>query len=134
MKKFFAVLGVLIICDSAHAVTLKCSNFEVSSAYDSNGMIVVDILEANCTTSQDAFYNLRIEGFGGTIRYDRDYLKISCPFVTDPRGDYLGVKVSASAIFGGGVGAYLGDGGICMLGGVSLGLGASGTLGMMSIR
>jgi hypothetical protein len=134
MKKFFTVLGVMLICSTAHAVTLKCSNFQGNFGYDSNGLIIADILEADCKTNSDSFYNLRIEGFGGTIRYDRDYLKISCPFVNDPRGDYLGVKVSASAIFGGGVGAYLGDGGICMLGGVSLGLGASGTLGMMSIR
>ena len=134
MKKIFAISCALVICFSAHGATLKCSNFEGSFDYDSSGLIIADILEADCTTDKGATYSLRIEGFGGTIRYDRDFIKISCPFVNDPRGNYLGVKVSASAIFGGGVGAYLGDGGICMLGGVSLGLGASGTLGAMTIR
>jgi hypothetical protein len=132
MKSLILALS-LILAAPSYAVSLMCENF-TSEGYDeaSHGIVITDIVELKCDSSQGDSFDVLIEGFGGALRFDRDAVTINCPIVKNPAGTYVGTKVSATGFFGVSVGVYVGPG-VCFLGGLTMGLGASATLGTMTI-
>ena len=111
-----------------------------SDAGGSVGAVVMDRMAALCQ-SNGQLYSFVYEGGGVALHYDNAYFTLSCPLIFKRRFDkengayFFGEKVSLQAGAGVTEGVFLNHAlGTCILSGLTIGGGASVSLGLLHIE
>jgi hypothetical protein len=140
MKKL--MIGILIFASlsSFAAVNLSCKHLSPGLTEDIHYGVLGHAL-LDCTDKNDKKYAVVFRGVGLGFRHSSDgFIGLSCPTVslkrlnTNGRVNLGSVRVAAS--LGGGASAAVAinhRGGTCLMGGLELGVGASASLGELSI-
>ncbi len=118
-------------------VTFKCNALGFEDYIESNGAgLIGEHLLARCK-SKHGLYDIDFVGIGPGLRISSSNMIISCPFVRKNKieGTYIGVKASAVAGIGATVAVVSNKRlGVCSITGLEVGLGASVTIGRMTIN
>ena len=142
--KFFACKAVAIklqgeLTETTLIPTPKLDLIPEGKGHDI-GLVVPEDMVALCK-SGGSYYQLSALGFGATLHFNNNYFTFSCPLVSKKRFNqpggavFGGVRVSATAIAGLDVGLYSNHAlGVCALSGVTLGVGASATAGVVRVE
>lgn len=147
MKKFFLFASAFFALNSLAAVNLKCAYMEsdIFQTGHATGAQQTKVLAktqfTSCYDKDGNSYTITFDGVGAALKLVAgEDMVVTCPTVNKRKllrngSVNLGaVKVGASLFYGVSATVALNHkGGVCLLGGIDLGLGAEAVLGKMSI-
>lgn len=141
MKKLFALLLVVCSLSAQAALNLSCHAVDdLDSSMDTHVLVAGDLL-MYCQDKDNKGYTVELAGVGPGLELVLSEVAITCPTVSKKRLQKEGsisfgaIKVSASAFIGAKAGVALNHrGGSCFLAGINAGLGASVSIGEMTIH
>jgi hypothetical protein len=136
----FSIL-LLLISSNAWSDNLFCEahfygNRPITNAtssmkkpHEGRHVLTYEILRGDC----DDGYAFEVEGYGPGLSYHAENLVISCPFVTNFRGSYAGLKVHAGLVVGFDTATFVGPG-VCFILGIGPSFGAGASIGLLRIK
>jgi hypothetical protein len=112
-------------------LSTDCQITHAREALDVNGLLS-QLLTGVCTSGNQ----FTVQGYGLNImETEGSKVKLACPFVAEPAGEYYGVESSAGIVLGLHTASFVGLKGVCVMAGFSEHMtGVSGSVGKLDLK